>query len=378
MVQGDTAVIRIVDALGAGGVEVASDTLSADDSLTVYAAAYDNDNNFIGNPTGVWSVSGGIGTLTPVNANTSELQARRVGGGSIGVQSGSFSDNTGLITVIAGDTGFVAIRTAAGNAGSRYDALSIVMPSDSSLQLFAAAYDADSNYINDIVVTWDTLANGINELSNFTITSATNILYNPTGTGSGYIDIRYAQSSIRDTTNLITVAAGDTAGLFVETGRNGTGSVIGNLVTDADSAITAYGVFRDNEGNFISMAAGASWSVSGHIGALINVGTDSVVLRLDTVGTGQITAVASGFTGSSGVIEVRPGILEHITIRTDTLNQGQAFGTLTMVVGDSVRLYAAGYDSSGNFISNKEGTFKLLGGLSGVLSYPAAGDSSVG
>ncbi|NUM81582.1 hypothetical protein HUU42_12315, partial [bacterium] len=336
IVPGDTVEIRIVDDRGSGASAVGILSKTADDTVLVYAAAYDVKNNFIGNPAVNWSVSGGIGTLRETNLDSTILDISSVGNGAITATYGSFSDQTGLITVTHGDTNFIALRTAPNGGGERADTLTFNLRADSQLVIYGAAYDADSNLIGNAAIGFDSVWIGAG-LAGFVADSGLSVTYNPTAPGSGRIEGHFRDVSkgitFRDTTGLINVSVGDTATLTVETQRDGNGVVYGPVVTDADSVVTLYAVLRDAEGNYIGTIP-SSWSISGGIGDTVSVLTfDSARFAFNTVGSGQITARAGLFVGSSGVITVTPGIINSVVIRSDTLNQGIALGNLTMSVG---------------------------------------------
>jgi hypothetical protein len=100
-----------------------------------------------------------------------------------------------------------------------------------------------------------------------------------------------------------------------------------------------------------------------------------VTLTLTTTGSGQLTASGT-FSGSGGIVHVLPGVLASVKLRTDTLNQGIEFGTLTLSVGDSVRLYTAGYDADQNFISNKRARYGVTGSSTLLMSWLTVSNDS--
>ncbi|HNF41912.1 MAG TPA: hypothetical protein PLS40_13125, partial [Bacteroidia bacterium] len=352
VLHGDTARLVIEDARFSSQA-VGADTLTADQTLRLYAASYDGDGNFIGNlQSTAWSLSGGIGSLNTALSDTVILTASNAGSGSVRASYNGLSDETGLITVIGGDTSYILIRTGARNSGNVFSS-ALTLKADSSLVLHAAGYDADNNYLGPVYVSWSLAAHTVPSLSNFTPVSDTVLTYVPALVGSDSIIAQMLGDALRDTTGLITVVPGDTAMLLVETMRNGNGVSFPNLVSTADSVVTGYALYRDIKGNVIDSAtSGIVWSVSGRIGSIVQEGLDSAVLRLDTVGVGQLRAVAGGFSASSGFIRVSPGILYSVKLMRDTLLLGDEVDDFSISVGDSIKLYAAAFDSNGNFRGN--------------------------
>ena len=83
------------------GVEVGDVTMTTDESLTLYAAVYDADNNYLQDVSVDWTNSG---SLNEVNTNNSVFVFSPVSSGTVGtiiISSGSLiGDATGTITVI--------------------------------------------------------------------------------------------------------------------------------------------------------------------------------------------------------------------------------------------------------------------------------------
>ncbi|RMD94145.1 MAG: hypothetical protein D6813_02825 [Calditrichaeota bacterium] len=104
IVVGSIAKIVIRNAPGGQGLEVGNFQLTADDSLTLYAAGYDAGNNFVGDVPVKWSSSG---TLQPVISDSSVsvkfLPTLAPASGKIfAVHPTADDDSTGIITVIPG------------------------------------------------------------------------------------------------------------------------------------------------------------------------------------------------------------------------------------------------------------------------------------
>ncbi len=101
-----------------------------------------------------WGVTGGLDsvyagphtytTFSPSNAPTSgAITADDVDG---------HTDATGLITVDPGALDHIAVRDAPLGAGSYVGDRTIT--TDDALQVWAASYDAENNYISDVAADW--------------------------------------------------------------------------------------------------------------------------------------------------------------------------------------------------------------------------------
>jgi hypothetical protein len=356
-----------------------SDTLTTDsNAVKYYVGAYDADSNFAGPVVATWSVLGGIGNVTSSAGDSTEFNARRVGEGQVRASYLSFTAETGLLKINVGDTTQVVIRTAPDNGGQRYDTQTVVMPADSSLNLYAAGYDADSNYISDIVVRWDTLG-AAGGLSNFTTSTGTSKVYTPTLAGSDRIEAVYVNGDLRDTTGQITVVAGDTSEVRIVDARGAAGVTVGALSRTADDTVLVYAAVYDNKGNFISNVD-VAWSVTGGIGTLSETFSDSTILRQLAVGSGVISAnfVSQSLTDQTGLITVtagQPDSLRQLVADSITLSPGQQqlirvrlIDSLKNAIRDSVIHFAI--NSGSGTLSQSVDTTDALGVASVTYTTP--------
>jgi len=106
----DHIVIR--DTGGGLGSTVNSTTLVVDNTLTLYAAGYDINDNFVGDITVTWGVTGNLDAVsTGPSTNVSFIPVTVATSGNITADDGSgHTDTTGTITVIATEQGKVIIR----------------------------------------------------------------------------------------------------------------------------------------------------------------------------------------------------------------------------------------------------------------------------
>ena len=80
----------------------------------------------------------------------------------------------------------------------------ITMTTDESLTLYAAVYDADNNYLQDISVDWSSSGN-LEDISN----NGTSYIYSPLNAGTIGTIIISSGSLIGDATGTITVNGGN-------------------------------------------------------------------------------------------------------------------------------------------------------------------------
>ncbi|NIR95328.1 MAG: hypothetical protein GWO08_17240, partial [Gammaproteobacteria bacterium] len=273
--------------------EVGNLSFAAGQDTTLFAVGYDLENNRIGVINSDWTMNdtslGVFDNGQPAINNTGEVifTAEEVGSGVItatAVSNSSVSDQTGVFTVDVGTPVSITIRSAANNSGFAYRDTALTISADTSLSLFAAAYDAFGNFTGDTPVNW-----GSDNLSGIPTATTSSIVFNPTQIDTGQI---YTQSALTDdTTGTITVVAGALAKIRIQSTAGATGSEVEsiNLTAGEDTALYAGGY--DSDDNFISLIS-SNWTLEGDpIGTLVNPNpATNNVLSSDSVGSAVVRA----------------------------------------------------------------------------------------
>jgi hypothetical protein len=123
-------------------------TLTADESVSFAAYAYDADDNLIGPANVTWAVNGGIGTILTGPSETSLFEAATVGTGTVSIDDGlGHTNTTDWITVVAGVLDTIQ-----------------VLPNPAILEhledqdFTATGYDSDGNLVAIVDALWETNA----------------------------------------------------------------------------------------------------------------------------------------------------------------------------------------------------------------------------
>ncbi len=130
---------------------------------------------------------------------------------------------------------------------------------------------------------------------------------------------------------------------------------------------------RDQYGNGVVNSASVILTAFGAAGATFTGGTtatftnDSVltievndnVTEIFTVRT--TNTVNNQIKGESGLVTVNAAALDYVQIRTKSNNGGEEFGDSTFTAGQSIMLYAAGYDTFANYRSDVSVNWTGLG-----------------
>ncbi|MBN2494108.1 MAG: PKD domain-containing protein [Deltaproteobacteria bacterium] len=357
--------VVVEDQPGGIGGEVGAVPMTADETLALHAVGYDADANFVSDETVSWSVTGGIGAVSPGSGESTSFDARTAGSGTVVATHGSVpGDATGLISVSAGEAFAVHIESAPGGQGSEIGALS--MTADDSLPVYAVSRDADGNFTSDESATWS-VSGGIGSLDPGPAASA---VFEAVSVGQGSVTVHHP-SLQDDSTGTITVSAGDLAAVRIEDAAGGAGAEIAAVDLSCDDLLPVFAVGRDADGNFTSDER-VTWSASGGIGT-INAGpSSSAVFDPTRQGTGAVRAdhAVVGFD-LTGEIRVSIGALYRVRIETQSGGAGSEIGSLALSVGQDLGMYAVGRDRDGNFVSDESVAWSVSGGIGSVS--PASG-----
>ena len=157
------ASVWINEGVSGDRAEVRTNTMTTDDSYVVHGSRYDAYGNFIGEvpATAVWDATGDYDAGDIVGTPGVSISFEPDNTGTVGTitiddpyNGVGVDDTTGYITVNVGVLDYIVIKDAAGGAGS--EVTTLVVTADDTIQVWAAGYDADNNYVGDISVTWAT------------------------------------------------------------------------------------------------------------------------------------------------------------------------------------------------------------------------------
>ncbi|MBN2090590.1 hypothetical protein JW964_13345 [candidate division KSB1 bacterium] len=180
------------------------------DSLILHAAAFDADDNYSGDINADWYSGKDKATIKKV-ANYVYYYPKQEGVDQIVVRKdGLIEGYSPFITIQKGQIDSVVIQDAPGPEGKKIN--TVTMTTDSVLQLFAVGYDLGGDWVGPASVTWKSDST-LNPVINDTIPKS-NFNFSPQSIGNGRIFIYHKATENRDTTNTITVFAGQPHGII--------------------------------------------------------------------------------------------------------------------------------------------------------------------
>lgn len=359
--------IAIRDAAGGFGEQVVTYTLKVDESLTLYAAAYDADGNFMKDMPVDWATTGTLDKLedlavaepaapaeeappaeeqapapaevapeesaaeapAPEAAPTPVLAAEETAAvastktisvtfvpktadtsGTITADDGDgHSAATDIITVLPAEpvVSHIAIRDAAGGFGEQVITRTLTL--SDTLVLYAAAYDTDGNYLKDVPAKWASTgtleAVDATEAISMTYLAATT---NVSGTiVAGDADGRTAE------TDVISVVGAMDAGITTQSAQTAlyTSRI---YLANPNTAGGAYSIDFYSSDSTTKYSYAPVPTLEAHGGAVVDLGTVSTTPSLPSgfKGSGvingqtELAAVMAG-TGANGDITVSEG-----------------------------------------------------------------------
>ena len=291
-----------------------------------------------GNPKSATSVTFAIAT-TPVGATGQTLSTTTTttsGTGqasstlTLGTKAGAYSvtaTSSGLTgspatfnaTGNAGTAAATTVETAANGSGLVVGAQNVT--AGNSVTVYAVTRDANGNFVGNPSATWSlqSITGGV--VSGDLVAGGASAVF--TGHKVGGAIIR-AVATFTGNSGVQTVIAGAATATTVETAANGSGLVVGAQNVTAGNTITVYAITRDAQGNFVANPS-ATWSLQSITGGVVSgdltptTGASST-LTGHKVGSATIQAVASGFTGNSGVQTVIAGAASQLVFTSTAVS----------------------------------------------------------
>ncbi|MCG8607197.1 hypothetical protein MJD09_19710, partial [bacterium] len=346
-----------------GGSEIGAASLTADETLTLYAASYDAQDAYLGDVSVTWSLVSGTLAPTPSGTGSSftfSPTTAPASGVIRATHATAGTDDTGTISVSVGILNF--IRVNSGASGDASEVTTQALTADQTLQVHASEYDADGNYRGDLSVNWS-VSGGIGSLSAATGVSTT---LNANTVGEGIISADDG-SGHSDATGAITVTFGALDNIIVVEGESGNGSALGARSITTDQTLTVHAAGFDADGNYRSDES-VTWSVTGGIGAVSPSSSTSTTFDAQTTGSGVIRAThATAGTDDSGTITVSVGALSFVRVNTGASGNTAEVTTNTLTTGQTLTVHASGYDADSNYRSDVSVTWGVTGSI-GTLS----------
>jgi hypothetical protein len=343
----------IQDAPGGTGTNVTTYNMTTDEKLTVWSIGYDAEWNYISDIPTNWTNTLNAQTATTSTAFTLDPTAPGVGT-ITAVYNTTLSDSTGLITVTIGRLADIIIRDSPGGLGDVIGVYS--MSTDDKLSVWAAGYDADGNYINDVACNWST--SGTLDAQNADVVN--NFTFDPSTAGTSGFILAF-DGSLLGSTGLITVSVGALNYVIIRIAPEGAGSEVGDVLMILGRALTVYSAGYDAENNYIGDIP-CNWTTTGTLNFTTATTSSSFTFEPAAAGeNGTINVIFNGtISDETGMITVTEFAIDYIVIE-DGL--GNEVTTHTMTVEESFTVWAIGYNLSAGAIGPVNANWTTTGTL---------------
>ncbi|MGH7492005.1 MAG: hypothetical protein ACREOO_06380, partial [bacterium] len=380
--SGNLSYVKVVLGPSGPGTELGNLSRTTDDVVTVHAAGYDAQNNYLGDQVVDWSLTGTtIGAFSPLNGPSTTLTLTRPGTARIVANHLAATDDaSGDITVTVGNLHHIKIL--AGDAGgSQLEVEDLSLTADETFAVHAAGYDADNNYKDDYVVDWSITGAPIGVLSPLNGKSTT---FSANKTGVGQIRAVHATAG-NDVTGSITVTPGALAAIKVIEGQSGFGNPLGTKTIRTDQELILHAGGFDADDNYIRDES-VTWSSAGTLAPVVNATGPSVSFQptvAPATGTIRATHASAGFD-DTGTITVNVGPLHHVAVLSGPVGNTSPQNAVTLFAGNTLPVHAGGFDAKNNYVADEvvnwtvDGNIGNLSATSGISTIFTAVRTGLG
>ena len=371
---------------------IGAQSLNAGQSFTAFSVLRDTYGNFVKNETVSWSeISGHTGDISLVLDTYTVFNSKYFGTSILSASNGTHtSDNTGTITVSAGNPQKINIETSLASDGTSMNLLTAQTITAGGTQgIYAVSRDAFNNFVDHQSVSWQ-LPDA--EIGSFTISTGSSTTFEAKWHGLSKIVADHA-TLVNGSSANINVIANTVGSMFIETTTATSGTVQnlfsgGNQVAGAPK--TLYAIARDQYGNYISNPS-VSWSQTTTDGSLsIPSGSSSVYTPIYYTPSTNIwiNHLATYGSYTSPTIDISAGTTTQFTIETAIATAGTSVNSIpnqNLKLTENYTMFSNGRDQYGNFTTalsinwltnNSDGTINLTGS-SGTFIPLVAGSTLV-
>ena len=355
--------LSIESAPAAEGEPIGERTLTAGDSLDLYAVFRTEQGDYVRSDVAVmWAVTGPA-ELQALAGSSTQLLTASVGTAVVRADYGtSASAQTGELHIVAAEPTSISIEDAPSGMGRAVSGPTS-LTTDDTLDLYAVARDRFGNFVMDVAVGW----------------SSSSPIANLPEAPSNHVKLEFTQPGTTElTASHDAYAAAQPVSVQVAAGR----ARELQIVPDHASLVSGgpalqFGVeARDAHGNLTLDTGALSWDLAQ--GTFTNLDAGTGLLSPTRAGQGAIVVHSTyGLDAVSGAVEVLPGAPERLMFVNPPLQ--------LMAGGPPVALQVQGMDAAGNIVADAgalswsivSGSFGELDTSTGVLTPKTAGTASV-
>lgn len=357
--------VHIIEGPSGDGTSLDTRSLTADQTLYLHAAGYDQYNNYISDTQCTWTSTGDIRPVANRVATSIEFSPTTATvAGVVGTFQATPTDPTatgdvtGNITVTVGAEDHIKILDGA--SGNTSEIGQQGLTAGQTLTVHASNFDSDDNYIGDVIVDWS-VSGGIGNLSDVNSVSTT---LTATTQGDGHIRAYYGSLSEEDFTDQINVNAGNLNYILVIEGPSGDGTPLGSRAMTADEVLTVHAAGYDANDNYLGDYS-VTWGSSGSLAPSINTTGSSFTFSPTTApASGRIRAIhATAADDSTGLITISVGTADHIKILANGTGNTSEVDLQGLTAAQTLTVHASSFDADDNYVGDVSVTWDITSAI---------------
>jgi outer membrane protein assembly factor BamB len=341
--------ITIMTGPNGTGSWVGDSTFVYGNSSTFYAGGFNETSGWVEDVPALWSSNNSfIGDVDPGPSTSTTFITLNNGTCNITAINNTFSNSTGVLTIINYTVDYIIIRDASNNGGVWIGDRSFNV--GETANFFAAAYNysaPDDGYIGDISVDWESSDPSI---ATITTPGASTLFSSQLISGECNVTARYGPI-ITNTTGRLTVLPADLDYIVITDAQNG--NELFTVYLNVGENIQIYASGYNSTGPTYVGPVNVDWTQSPlTIGSFSQSPSTSTIFTAGMSG-GSTTIIANHTLSAMNddfTLIINPPTVDYIQIRDAADGLGNIVTTRTYIVNETDQFYAAAYNNTANYL----------------------------
>jgi outer membrane protein assembly factor BamB len=332
-------------------------------SETFYAAGYNNTAGWVTDVDALWdSDNPTIGNVTSGPSNQTTFDALNNGTCQITATYNTFTNVTGIITIINYTIDYIVIRDAQGGQGTWVGDRDFTI--GATVFFYAAAYNLSAGYLGDVGCQWISSNESVATIT----TPGTSTQFSAQFvTGECNVTATF-EGILSNYTGTLTVLDAEIDYILITDTPNG--NEVLDVILNVGENILLYASAYNISGPTYLGPISVDWSQSSSIGSFIpSSGTSTTFIAGDLGGTTTINATNSVLLLSDDFnLTINDPQVDYIIIRDAADGFGIPVSSASFTLGDIVidTYYCAGYNSSTGYMEDVSADWIVNGGIGTV------------
>jgi hypothetical protein len=345
--------IKIMDAVGGAGSEVTTPTYVIWATDDFFAAAFNNTVSHLYDVPADWESDDIlVGVVNPTtNSIATTFTAQEVATDSTCIVTatyGSFTDSTGLITVLSSTIDEIRIRNASGGAGNVVTTITFsVLQTD---DFYAAAYNDTTLYLGDVDAVWSCDLPFVGDVSPATGTMTTFTAFQVATDSSCTVTANYQGKS--DSTGFLSVLAPRIDEIKI---RDDAGDIVTTKTFSVYDSQSLFAAAYNDTVDYLNDVS-VDWESDdisvGDLTQSAGITTTFIAQEVTADSSCTVTATYGIHSDSTGLLTVLAPRIDYIQIRDAPDGAGSIVDTATFSVWEYNEYYVSSYNHTIGYMEN--------------------------